>query len=109
MSVDLALPKSKKVADPNRPADYISPRGVKYWWAPNWVRSTNTSSFGRIKAIAVKNEMPELHMLSKDGNLSYIRGRIQQAFREWHEDNEIDCILLGIEPEEIILTDWEYI
>ena len=109
MPNSLAIPKGKKVKDPMRQPDFRSARGVPYWWGPTWLRKAGSTTFGRIIPIKVEGkEYPELHMLSKDGNLSYIRGRIQEEFRKWHDDHEIDCILLGMDPEDILLTDWEY-
>lgn len=57
--------------------------------------------YGRIHAVK-KNCDVELHMKSKDGNLSYIQGSIQKEFKKWHTDREIDYILLGMDPDEII-------
>lgn len=48
-----------------------------------------------------KGDDVELHMESKDGNLTYIQGSIQKEFKQWHLDREIDYILLGEEPEDI--------
>ena len=107
MASELAVPKGKKVKAPLRDPDYHSPRGVAYWWAPEWIRLPGFGSYGRIKPIAVGKKV-ELHMLSKTGNLTYIQGRIQEEFLLWHEDHEIDCILLGADPNDILVTDWEY-
>jgi hypothetical protein len=41
-------------------------------------------------------------MHSKEGNLTYIQGSIQQEFKRWHEDRQIDCILLGMDPDDIL-------
>ena len=106
MGNKLAIPKGTVVKGPLRDPDHFSARGVPYWWAPDWVRRVGTK-YGRIKPIA-SGTMVSLHMLSKDGNLTYIQGRIQEEFLKWHEDHEIDCILLGADPNDILLTDWEY-
>jgi hypothetical protein len=103
MGKELALPAGKKVKVPTRPPDMHSKRGVPYWFSPEWVRGDG----GRIKAIKEDDEV-YLYMLSKTGNLTYIQGSIQCEFDEWHEANEIDCILLGIDEDQVLLTDWEY-
>jgi len=100
------LPKGVKVAKPLRDPDFVSARGVPYWWAPEWVRDLN-GAIGRIKPIKVDDDV-KLYMCSKSGNLTYIRGRIQYGFKKWHEDNEIDYILLGVDEDEVLATDWEY-
>jgi hypothetical protein len=49
-------------------------------------------------------------MLSKSGSLSYIQGSIQQEFKDWHDDRQIDYILLGESPEaasELIISETE--
>lgn len=58
-------------------------------------------NYGRIHAVK-KNGNVELFMKAKDGNLSYIQGSIQQEFIRWHTDREIDYLLLGMDPDEII-------
>jgi len=103
---NLALPKGKNVKRPIREPDHYSHRGVPYWWAPEWVRESN-GSMGRIKAVKSGSDV-DLYMCSKSGNLTYIRGRIQEEFQRWHQDNEIDYILLGIDIDEVLLSDWEY-
>ena len=104
----LAIPKGKVIARPERPHDYTSKRGIRYWWFPDWVRDLN-GTMCRIKPVKDKNGDVYLYMLSKDGNLSYIQGSIQKEFIKWHEDNQIDWILLGVDPEEIIAGEWEYV
>ena len=47
-------------------------------------------------------------MVSKTGNVTFIQGSIQEEFRKWHEDQQIDCILLGVDEDEILASDWEY-
>lgn len=61
-------------------------------------------TYGRIHAVKTKGDV-ELHMKSKDGNLTYIKGSIQREFKRWHEDRQIDYILLGIDPDEILASD----
>lgn len=107
MSKKLAIPKGKKVAQPKREVDHVSKRGVNYWFAPDWVREVG-GGYGRIKPIKDVHDNVYLYMLSKDGNLSCIRGSIQTAFINWHEDNEIDYILLGMNEDDILITDWDY-
>lgn len=46
-------------------------------------------------------------MVSKDGNITYIRGRIQKAFRQWHIDRQIDYLLLGVDEETDLTPDWD--
>lgn len=74
----------------------------------DWVVATNgdyikpTENYGRIHAVKESNGDVNLYMKSKEGNLSYIQGSIQREFKKWHLDREIDYILLGLDPEEII-------
>lgn len=106
MGAELALPKGKAVKRPDREPDHVSKRGVPYWWAPEWVRHSG-KSVGRIIPITTMRngkEDTDLNMLSKDGNMTYIQGSIQQEFKDWHTENAIDYILLGMDPDE---TDWE--
>lgn len=111
MDTNLKLPKGKTVKIPIREPDHHSKRGVPYWWAPEWVRHSG-KSVGRIMPLKVKSttgfEDTHLYMLSKDGNHTFIQGSIQEEFKQWHKDNEIDCILLGMEIEELNEVDWEY-
>jgi hypothetical protein len=92
------------VQKPMREPDHISKRGVHYFWSPEWVRGTSGSnlSFGKIKAVKEKNGEVNLYMLSKSNKLSYIQGSIQKEFKDWHEERQIDYILLGISVDEII-------
>lgn len=96
--------KPKPVSKPLREPDHMSKRGVPYWWSPEWVRATSADaiSFGRIKAVKNKSEDVDLYMWSKDGNLVYIQGSIQQEFKKWHLDRQIDYILLGGDPDSIL-------
>ena len=95
-------PKYTAPDKPLRPSDYTSKRGIEYWWAPEWVRDLN-GTIGRIKPIKIKGDV-ELHMLSKADKLSYIQGSIQREFKKWHEDRQIDYMLLGVDPDELIET-----
>lgn len=97
-----AIPKNKKVVKPNREPDMLSKRGIPYWFGPDWVRDLN-GTIGRIMPVG-EDEDVRLHMLSKDGNLTFIQGSIQQEFLKWHEDNAIDLILLGVDIE----PNWSY-
>ena len=94
-------PELPAVEKPLRPADHHSKRGVPYWWAPEWVRESN-GSMGRVRAIKEKNGEVNLYMESKTCNLTYIQGSIQQEFKQWHEDRQIDYILLGVDPDELL-------
>jgi hypothetical protein len=93
------LPPPQK---PNRDPDYVSKRGVNYWWSPEWIRCNDSSNttYGRIKAIKENNTV-NLYMLSKEGKLSFIRGSIQQEFKDWHERLKIDYFFLADSPEEL--------
>lgn len=88
-----------------RPADHTSKRGVDYWWAPEWVRNLNGKA-GKIRPIKNKKTGDvDLMMESKDGNLTYIQGSIQQEFKRWHEDRSIDYILLGEDADDLLNVD----
>jgi len=103
------MSKKSKVERPMRDPDHKSKRGVPYWWAPEWVRATSASetSYGKIAAVKEKNGEVNLYMKSKDGDHSYIQGSIQREFQKWHEDRQIDYILLGIDLDDIIRDDNE--
>lgn len=115
------MPKKNKlpphdVPRPLRDPDHLSKRGVPYWWAPEWTRATSSAcnSYGKIKALLRKNRDGthdvDLHMHGKQGQLTYIQGSIQEEFKAWHEDRQIDYILLGETPEEaskLIITETE--
>jgi hypothetical protein len=107
----LALPKKMKVKRPLRKPDHTSKRGIDYWWGPEWVRDLN-GTICRIKPIKQTSGYALLYMVAKNGNLSYIQGSIQESFIDWHtkryESDQIESLLLGIEPDSILLTDWEY-
>ena len=116
---NLAIPKGKIVAKPNREPDYYSKRGVAYYWSPEWTRGTSYANdkFSRIYPHQIRYHHKkyeedewdvELYMLSRDGNESFIRGSIQEEFKQWHLDNEIDYILLGVDINEVLATNWEY-
>ena len=117
---------TQAIPRPLRDADHTSKRGVYYWWAPEWTRGTDggNTRFGKIKALkqrvchgwhghknCTKCEWTvNLYMLSKDGNMTYIQGSIQQEFKDWHDDRQIDYILLGETPEsasDLIITETE--
>lgn len=120
------MSKNSSVQRPLRDPDHISKRGVPYWWAPEWTRATSSAatSFQKVKAIKEpsckgyntghkKCQCPNtvnLYMVSKDGNLTYIQGSIQQEFKDWHDDRQIDYILLGESPEsasDLIISETE--
>ncbi len=115
---ELAVPKGKNVKRPTREPDMHSKRGVPYWFGPEWVRHSGKHP-QRILPIANENGSVSLHMLSKGGSLTYIQGSIQYEFQDWlrmnegacmtwREDMEMDCLLLGVTPEELMQSDWEY-
>ena len=96
-----------KLVVPNwRPCDYISKRGVEYWWAPEWIRNLNGSP-AKIRPIKDKKTGDvDLHMESKDGKkFSYIQGSIQREFKKWHEDRKIDYLLLGEDEDQLLEVD----
>ncbi len=124
------MSKKKAVQRPNRDPDYYSKRDVPYWWAPEWVRGTGRefvydkpsnepneltkesgefcippSSYGRIHPVKEKTGEVHLYMKGKDGKLTFIQGSIQREFHKWHEDRQIDYILLGMDPDEILATE----
>ena len=106
------MKQTTTVEKPLRDPDNISKRGVFYWWSPEWKRGTSSANdkFGKIKAILEKNGEVNLYMLSKEDKLTYIQGSIQEEFRRWHQDRQIDYILLGETPEEaskLIITETE--
>jgi hypothetical protein len=101
----MAKNNKSDISRPLRDPDHLSKRGVPYWWAPDWVRGTSSdpcTSYGKIKAIKEKGGSVSIYMRSKSGNLTYIQGSIQQEFRQWHTDRQIDYILLGEDPDGII-------
>lgn len=103
---DKKYPKlTEPIEEPDRNPDYHSKRGIPYWWAPEWVKKLN-NKYCRIIPLK-KGDDVELHAVSKDGNLTYIRGSIQQACKDWHADNQIDYILLGMNEDDLISPDWE--
>ena len=103
------VPNGKKIRVPDREPDMLSKRDVPYWFGPLWVRGVGLApSMGRILPIKVKGKV-ELHSVSKDGNVTYIQGSIQQEFLKWHEDALLDTILLGMDEDDIIKVDWDYV
>lgn len=119
------MSKKLKITRPTRDPDHYSKRGVPYWWAPEWIRGTSADNiydqpggyatiplnngtwvrpcdnYGRIHAVKEKKDV-NLYMKSKDNNLSYIQGSIQEEFKRWHTDRAIDYILFGMDPDDII-------
>lgn len=105
--MSLAMPNGKRVIEPIRAPDMVSKRGVRYWFHPEWTRDGTGAA--RIKAIkATDRDHIDLYMLSKAGKLNYIQGSIQRQFQNWVEDQEIDCILLGVDMDAVLINDWEY-
>lgn len=99
--------KAPKLVVPNwRPHDYTSKRGVKYWWAPEWIRDLNGSPAKICPIKDKKSGDVDLYMESKDGKrFTYIEGSIQREFKKWHEDRSIDYILLGEDMDELLKVD----
>lgn len=89
------------VERPVRPEDYVSKRGIPYWWSPEWVRDLN-GTMSKIKAIKNKKGDVDLFMKSKTGKLTFIQGSIQAEFKKWHQDRSIDYILLGEDPDQLL-------
>jgi hypothetical protein len=115
----LAVPKGMAVKEPTRAPDMYSKRGVPYWFGPDWVRKVGKTCGRILPVLDEGSDRVELHMLSADGNLSYIEGSIQREFFSWlssnnntvvpwREDLQVDCMLLGVKPEELLLSDWKY-
>lgn len=105
MSVE-KIPPGKKVRKPHREPDMISKRGIPYWFGPDWVRNLN-DNIGRLLPIKRHGHVV-LCMVSKDGNATPILGSIQEEFLKWHEDRQVDAILLGFGEDSIIECTWEY-
>lgn len=63
-------------------------------------------NYGRIHAVKEKNDV-NLYMKSKEGKLTFIQGSIQKEFKKWHLDREIDYILLGLNPDDILQNETE--
>lgn len=61
-------------------------------------------SYGKIHAVKEKKTV-NLYMKSKEGKLNFIQGSIQDEFKRWHEDRQIDYILLGMDPDEILANE----
>ena len=75
-------------------------------------------AYGRILP-AIHDDSVKLHILSQKGSLSVIFGSIQDEFYSWHlanqdnvipwrKDFEVDCVLLGLDPADLLLSDWLY-
>jgi hypothetical protein len=99
--------EQSKLVVPNwRPHDYTSKRGVNYWWNPEWIRDLNGSA-SKIRPMKdSKTGSVDLYMESKDGTkFTYIQGSIQREFRKWHEDRQIDYLLLGEDADSILDVD----
>lgn len=86
---------------PNREPDYVSKRGIPYYWTPEWIRVLNGKAC-KIRPIKNKKGDVDLMLESKTGNLTFIQGSIQREFKQWHLDRQIDYILLGEEPDEML-------
>jgi hypothetical protein len=93
--------EEQRLEAPIRPADHVSKRGIPYWWSPEWCRDLN-GSICKIKAIKNKKGDVDLFMKSKNGNTTFIQGSIQEEFKRWHTDREIDYILLGEDPDTLL-------
>lgn len=94
--------ESKLVVPTWRPHDHESKRGVRYWFAPEWVRDLGGKA-SKIRPIKNKKSGDvDLMMESKEGNLTYIQGSIQHEFKKWHEDRSIDYLLLGEDVDELL-------
>lgn len=85
-----------------RPHDYESKLGIKYWWHPEWIRNLHGKA-SKIRPIKNKRGTDvDLYIESKSGNLTYIQGSVQREFKKWHGDRQIDHILLGENPDELL-------
>lgn len=65
------------------------------------------NNYGRIHAVKESSGDVNLYMKSKEGKLTYIQGSIQKEFKKWHLDREIDYILLGLNPDDILQNETE--
>lgn len=120
--------KKTQIERPLRDPDHVSKRGVPYWFAPEWVRATSAAatSFQKVKALRERvcqengrftfkhnckcDMTAHIYMVSKDGSLNYIQGSIQQEFHSWHDDRQINYILLGETPDsasELVVSETE--
>ncbi len=90
---------------PDRTPDHHSKRGVPYWWAPEWVRDLY-GTVCRVVPLKKSEDNVDLHLVSKEGNLTYVQGSIQTEFRSWHEDRQIDYILLGVDEDQLLTPEW---
>lgn len=102
MATKKLKPKYVPPPAPLRDPDHVSKRGVNYWWSPEWIRCTDSrnTNYGRIKAVK-ENGTVNLYMRSKEGNLTYIQGSIQQEFKDWHEQRKIDYFFIADSTEEL--------
>jgi hypothetical protein len=96
------MSNKEKLEKPTRDPDLISKRGIPYWFAPEWVRDLN-GSISKLKPIKRAGTV-DLYMLSRTGNIAHIQGSIQHEFKKWHTDREIDYMLLGADPDELMTT-----
>lgn len=99
----------------------LSPEQYKNMMTSSYVKSLNTlylvnlsgdyvnpcDSYGRIHAVKESSGDVNLYMKSKEGKLTYIQGSIQKEFKKWHLDREIDYILLGLNPDDILQNETE--
>ena len=97
--------KQEPLEFPLREPDMHSKRGVPYWFAPEWVRDVQGKG-RRIVPLKDGNGGVDLYGVNKEGGVTYIRGSIQREFRKWHEDRQIDYLLLGIDEDELLTPEW---
>ena len=90
-----------------REPDLLSKRDVPYWFGPEWVRTSNGTT-SRIVPIKTKNGNISLHILGRNGLITYIQGSIQREFLDWYKEREFDSVLLDLDVDSIIEVDWEY-
>ena len=96
--------KQEALDFPVREPDMYSKRGVPYWFAPEWVRDVQGKG-RRIVPLKIENKV-ELYGVNKEGGVSFIPGSVQVEFQKWHEDRQIDYILLGVNEDELLTPEW---
>lgn len=83
-----------------RPHDYISPRGARYWFHPEWVRDLGgcvSKIYPQKKGDASSDAVSFVLCGESLVGSTYgpIAGPVQERFQEWYKNREIDCILMG--------------
>lgn len=83
-----------------RPHDYISPRGIRMWFGPEWIIDLNGPQ--KLKPVK-KGDIILLYVSVTGKELAFeLRGRPQEMLQEWYENRKIDSILLGEDENSIL-------